>query len=630
MARPLSNDAGEGPRGRAATSLNHPQHSTRSWTHDGIHYTVHSTSYATPGLSFGSSSGTANGPFNFDPFMSSHRGHASRATPFGLLGSAFGLLENTLAMHPQHTIVGDHGFGQGSRRQVEIDTPNDNYDCDLAYEGHNLTPNRRARPKSIFSRLKDRLVDAKQHHREDSSSSRERSFEEDRSRRSSRRHSVYPAETRPPAREATKERPPEFIEVDYHDETDSEPEYTHSRGRTSSEQRSAADATMIESLEDAVELEERNVRGCKQKLANASKQANINSAYLQRIIDELKEHERRLAMAMNDLDEAKARRIRNKRPELPTRPLSYRRSEMPPREKSQEPPRSRPRQSQSTRNMREQFFDPFGGFPGHPPHADPVMQAFQNLHGLHAEHAMQFDPFNHFFEQSRPFAEDAHFRFFATPGDGFQQGAVPQGQKKRTRHSTGGAQPNVQHTYAPAGTANFTRPLRRTPVAPQPPATVLRSDEAKRLFAAYDEKWKSLPSTNPDIPYPARGLHAGGLAARESLWAPHISTHVGSWSEETVMQANAQAFFLGVVGLSPMYTQHPATGRVEVGFDKSQATAQQIQQLVDILKKEKIRWHSDRLGRRNGGRSGPNEALQKDERARAVFHAVCELMERAQ
>lgn len=97
------------------------------------------------------------------------------------------------------------------------------------------------------------------------------------------------------------------------------------------------------------------------------------------------------------------------------------------------------------------------------------------------------------------------------------------------------------------------------------------------------------------------------------------------------MQANAQAFYLGVVGLKPAYSEVPGTGRVECGFEKARATAPQIKELTDLLKKEKVRWHSDRLGRRNKGNSGggQNEALQKDERARAVFHAVCELMERA-
>ena len=95
------------------------------------------------------------------------------------------------------------------------------------------------------------------------------------------------------------------------------------------------------------------------------------------------------------------------------------------------------------------------------------------------------------------------------------------------------------------------------------------------------------------------------------------------------MQANAQAFFLNVVGLTPQYSEAPGSGQVQMGYEKAKATATQKEQLVAILKKEKMRWHSDKLGRRNNGRLGANEALQNDARARAVFHAVCALMETA-
>ncbi|USW56570.1 hypothetical protein Slin15195_G098890 [Septoria linicola] len=611
MAGPFGNDA---PRGGAAFSLDQPQHSTRSWTSsDGTHYTVDSTTYATPGLRFGAFSGTVNRPFTFDPFMSSSsgRGPAARTAPFGLLGNAFGLLESALTMHSQHS-VGEAGLSNGNRRRAHID--NEGYDADLAYESDHFAPNRRARPKSIFSRLKDRLVDVRQLHREDSSSSRERSSGEEHTGRPARRQSTHRNETRQPTWEVPTDSPPDFIEVDYQDETESEPEpiYTHSRSNSRAPQQSTLHDNMIEALENTVELEKRNVRACKQKLAHASRQANISSSYLQRIVDEIKQHETTLATATSDLNEEKARRTRSLRPEMPPRQHSHPRPGMPPRQKSHDQPtRSQPRHSQSTRNMHDHFFDPFAGFPSFSAsrHPDPIFQAFQNLHGVHADPAMHFDPF---FGQPGPPADDPHFHYFAVPGGPFHAEAVPNTTRK------------------PSGT-NFARPLRRTPAAPaQPPATVLRSDEAKRLFPIYNERWNSLPPMSPDIPYPARGLHAGGLAARDSIWAPNVSVHVATWSEETVMQANAQAFYLGVVGLSPSYTQNPASGRVEVGFDNARASPAQLQQLVDILKKEKTRWHSDRLGRRNGGKPGPNEALQKDERARAVFHAVCELMEAMQ
>jgi hypothetical protein len=90
------------------------------------------------------------------------------------------------------------------------------------------------------------------------------------------------------------------------------------------------------------------------------------------------------------------------------------------------------------------------------------------------------------------------------------------------------------------------------------------------------------------------------------------------------MQANTALFLLLALGFTPVISD---SGRVT--FDRLTMTEAQVKTLVSVLKKEKMRWHSDRLGRRNedipGG--GRNEALQRDERARAVFHGVCGLME---
>lgn len=90
------------------------------------------------------------------------------------------------------------------------------------------------------------------------------------------------------------------------------------------------------------------------------------------------------------------------------------------------------------------------------------------------------------------------------------------------------------------------------------------------------------------------------------------------------MQANTALFFLLAHGITPVISDSGV-----VVFDRVLADGESVRALLGALKKEKMRWHSDRLGRRNenvlGG--GVNEALQRDERARAVFHGVCALME---
>lgn len=90
------------------------------------------------------------------------------------------------------------------------------------------------------------------------------------------------------------------------------------------------------------------------------------------------------------------------------------------------------------------------------------------------------------------------------------------------------------------------------------------------------------------------------------------------------MQANTALFFIIALGLKPIISDSGI-----VTFNRATTPEADVRSLLGVLKKEKMRWHSDRLGRRNeeivGG--GVNEALQRDERARAVFHGVCALME---
>lgn len=261
--------------------------------------------------------------------------------------------------------------------------------------------------------------------------------------------------------------------------------------------------------------------------------------------------------------------------------------------------------------------------------ADPIFQSFFQMGSSNGGVYMSTgsDPLSPGIGTSPFAAFDPIFQSFGGPSARSYSASTP--RASFTFNGRPNARPRMPSQTGPQFAQPSFAPVNTAP--PSPPAALLRPDEAKRLFATYNQQWNSLAPTDPNIPYPARGHRASALAARDSIWAPTVESHVSTWSEETIMQANAQAFFLGGVGLSPRYTEAPGTGKIGMGYNKARATLAQTKELVDILKKEKIRWHSDRLGRRNGaGWSGPNEALQTDERARAVFHAVCELMEVAQ
>lgn len=618
MEGPSFRDSRDGNLFTHFGSGSQPSRTSRSWTSNGVHYTVDTASFSSPGLSFGTMTGSTSGPFR--SFTTPVR-PTPRSSGGGLLGSAFGMIEDVLSVQQQRHNAAASNMRQTSsnNRRVAIDEPSDtDDDDDLIYGQHDTD---RSRGRSVFSRIKDRLLDGKQRprasHGHSYSRSREQSLSRDaspvRRPRVDRRHSSYHGEPQHSERASRHRRQaPDLIEVDYDDSAD-DTEQFRSSGQTGS--------NIVEALEEAVDIERRAVRASKKRLENATRQPNTSSHHLQRLLDELRRHEISLMNAQGSLDEAVSRR----RSTRSVRPSYNRRNTQP-------PPPVQPRQPTNT--LEDEFFSPFSGFGGpfaaqsDSRHPDPIFQAFQDFGTFGGAFGRAgFGLHDHLFEQMRQNAtNEPQFRFYTTMG-GTERPSSNTQRTKRTRYTTPNSGPQFQQGRQ--GFNNFAAPP--PPVPKQPPANLLTSTEAKPLFRAYNERWNTMSNTDINIPYPARSFQADALMARDSIWAPLCKADVTTWSEETVMQANAQAFFLGVVGLTPVYKEAPGTGTIEMGLDKSKASPAQIQELTALLKKEKTRWHSDRLGRRNGGGGGgPNEALQKDERARAVFHAVCGLMESAQ
>lgn len=614
------------PSRRDARGLPALNQSTRSWTdHNGTNYTINS--YTSPGISFGTMTGNSGGPFARGFSTSTAPRPAARGSMFG---NAFSVLEDMIAMQQQQRAAFESSAPHQSRKprtqdlNAEVDSETEGEDDGLAYGQYDN--NRR---KSVFSRIKERLLDGKRSPRKEDGNLSSREISPAPSLKAGRRESAYyRPSTREPVPSQQHARPSPVQIVVEHEEDDSDEVYSnaHSKGCP------AADSASIDALDEAVENERRAVRSCKRRLEEASRQSSVTSSLLQRVIDEMRRHESALAAAIEHRDKQKAEdRRRFGIPPTPTRTRSTRS-----RPQTYHPRQSQQRQSRPS--LEGPFFPTFAGFGFEPPsphsihrdahmnahmqaHRNGMFDAYEQLNAFNQFGRPQsFGAFEHLFGTMPSIPDDPPFHTFETFG--------PQrhdSQRKRTRYSQGPPPAHRQSHQFPTCTPPA------TPPSPQPPPTLMRPAEAQKLFKAYNERWNSLPATDPAIPYPARGLQASSLSARDSIWAPRMNADVSTWNEETVMQANAHAFYLGVVGLKPRYTETPGTGQIECGFDTASASPEQIKQLVDMLKKEKPRWHSDRLGRRNGGIMGgmPNEILQKDVRARAVFHAVCELMDRA-
>jgi hypothetical protein len=575
-----------------------PMHSRRTWSHNGTDYSTESYHHGGPGFSFEVHTTSASSGLP-------RQQQRAQQNP-GLLGTAFGLLGNALANKVQRQQEAAQRHQARSARQQAYADP-------LAYgdeDGEDIYVERtRTEPRTLFGRLAEGILSGSEPQRQRRAPSSKE--ETPRSRRSGGRG----GNTRSQRRHRTDERRPSWTQNQsayVEDETDSMGEESDSTGsdydlpqsRKPRRAFTANDAELIQTLEAAKEYHRREKRDCRRRIETASRQGN-NFRLLQRLVKELSEHEKHYEETKEDLRKLQEN-AQQKRPRPQARQSSRQSS-----------------QQQSTRPPPDPFAHPLFADPLQDPFAGFFQQPRRNTHHVHigssnagpfGDPFAAFDQMFHNLNGTQPWAHT----FFGMPQFTFTTGA---NTGQRTYYTSTGPQfqPN----------ATFANPFA-APAQPRPPSTLLKPEEAKVLFQTYNERWNGLATTDPNIPYPARGLKASTLLARDSIWAPGCSD-INTWSDETVMKANAQAFFLGVAGLSPQYNECTPTGKMEMGYNKTKATPAQVKELIDILKKEKIRWHSDRLGRRNGGvAAGTNEKLQSDERARAVFHAVCELMDVAQ
>ena len=502
----------------------------------------------------------------------------------GLLGTAFNLLGSVLASRQAQSA---NRNARRNRRRPSVD--------DMAYEDDHSDDQQR----TLYSDFPESSSPDRQHGRRSSFGRTQ----------SPRRRKPYGGETRrsrsyrkDESKSSRTNGRSEYVEDYSNDDSDESSEYQDMPRQQDTRNAFSQDTDpTIDALENAAEHHRREALKCRDRLQQLSRQPMASSERLQHLATEVHRHETAYENAREKLkllrDQGSNRSQHGSQySEQRRRTFAFEDGQF----------------ARSPQPDFESFF--FGsGRSQHPGHGEQSAFGFDSFPGMPG---MPFDTFHSFFNGFGPGTSFVRGTppMFSIPGATFSFGS--QSNARSTPRSS---------SFRPQGFSNFTAQQ-----PPTPPANLLKPEEAKRLFKTYNERWNSLGPTDPNIPYPARKLHSSGLLARDSIWAPMVSSPITAWSEEVVMRANAQAFYLGVVGLSPQYTEAPGTGKIVMAYNKAKATPAQVKELVDKLKKEKTRWHSDRLGRRNGGQSGANEALQRDEKTRAVFHAVCELMETAQ
>lgn len=567
-----------------------------------MHFSMETATYTSPGFSFRSN---GDGLSSFNDFLQPSRNRTSRGGGGGLLGG--GLLGG--AMNLLNDVASSHPRREQPRRRaeknvyvVESDGTDSDYtssDDDLAYGSLPRAPAQP--PKSVLGKLKDRILDHGRHRAGSTNETNERSTPiqpRHVDSRTDRRR--YRSESPEPPRTSRQQR--QRVE-DYEKTPESSPErFTDAPRHSHNTQNSRIEREVL-ALQRAVENERKQYIEAKQRFQQASQRSIIDAEHVQDLLNRVKVHGTLLASAQRKLQVAKEQQ----------------RWESAARQTRRQPERqpSPPKQAyyDSESDSGEDDFEPW------PPRGFGTFHTTARSNVPFEEssrHSGAWDPFGGFRLFDRLFADmDSSYHIHGNAnGFRFSTGSGRPSFERAGSRNTGSSYGN-ERPRANDRTHTSTSIPQSVPELPRDP---LRATEAARLFANYNSTWSSLSATFPTIPYPTRTLLAPALSDPSTI--PHAFGH--TWSAEQIMQANTALFFLFALGFVPLISDLGI-----VTFNRDRATEADVKGLIGVLKKEKMRWHSDRLGRRNEevADGGVNVALQQDERARAVFHGVCGLME---
>lgn len=149
-------------------------------------------------------------------------------------------------------------------------------------------------------------------------------------------------------------------------------------------------------------------------------------------------------------------------------------------------------------------------------------------------------------------------------------------------------------------------------------------DGARQMLDRYNRNWELLSIRDPNVPYPTPSGLIGELKDPSHIHSPWTSPPC-TWSQDKIMQTNAETFFQHGFGICPIYSEHQGVLRTLGGVPPT--TDKQLHELQNYLKKERNRWHPDKLLLRSR-EQGPltNDTLMTCPASRAVLQAVIDLL----
>ena len=149
-------------------------------------------------------------------------------------------------------------------------------------------------------------------------------------------------------------------------------------------------------------------------------------------------------------------------------------------------------------------------------------------------------------------------------------------------------------------------------------------EKATSALKRYNERWDKLGASSSAIPFPTVWLEATAIS-NSRLIVSGRGTGL-PWTAEEIATANVQAFFLLELEIKPKYWMDRK--KIRMGFSENTGL-DRVESLRLQMKKERFRWHPDRLGARNDGKEEVNARLRDDRMAKIVRNAVQSLYDEA-
>ena len=146
----------------------------------------------------------------------------------------------------------------------------------------------------------------------------------------------------------------------------------------------------------------------------------------------------------------------------------------------------------------------------------------------------------------------------------------------------------------------------------------VKKQEIEPGLKGYNKKWEALDPRSAAVPFPTTYHLASDIPSSKLIAG--VEGESLQWRPDERIMANIQAFFLLDLNIRPKYWEE--WGQIKMGFLRITPT-EKIEKLKLQLKKERFRWHPDKLGGREDGKLRDNSMAKMVQLAVQNLYDAC-------